>query len=164
MTGETVTDQTAERVSVSRRIAAPAAKIFELISHPQGHVDIDGSGMLLAAPDARALTAVGDVFEISMDREPLGDVPMGKYQVENVVTQFEAGSLLEWNVAVKGRPAGGHVYGYQLIPISAIETDVVNYCDWSGMRPEWKAKVSWPVVPAHMLETSMDTLQRLVEN
>ena len=53
-----------ERVTVSRTIAAPAAKIWELVSNPQGHVDIDGSGMLEVAEDARPLTAVGDTFDI----------------------------------------------------------------------------------------------------
>ena len=28
---------------------------------------------------------MGDTFEIAMDREPLGDVPMGKYKVLDTV-------------------------------------------------------------------------------
>ena len=68
---------------------APAHHLFEIVSDPNGHVAIDGSGMLISAPDASVVTGVGDRFLVNMDREPLGDVPMGKYQVENVVVVFE---------------------------------------------------------------------------
>src|SRR5687768_13673093 len=106
-----------ERVTVTRTIAAPASKIYDVVSHPQGHVDIDGSGMLEAAPDARPLTAVGDTFDMDMDREPLGDFPMGKYKVRNTVTQIEPGSLVEWSVGGVDVPPVGHVYGWSLTPV-----------------------------------------------
>ena len=57
-----------ERVSATRRIAAPAHELFLLVSSPEGHVQIDGSGMLVAAPDAKPLTAVGEHFDMDMDR------------------------------------------------------------------------------------------------
>jgi hypothetical protein len=49
-----------ERISVTRRIHAPAAVIFAEVSRPAGHVRIDGSGMLVAAPDAKPVTRIGD--------------------------------------------------------------------------------------------------------
>ena len=61
-----MTDQ--ERISTTRRIAAPAAKIFDVITRPSGHVEIDGSGMLIAAEDSSPVTAVGDTFRMHMDR------------------------------------------------------------------------------------------------
>ena len=86
---------TEERVSVTRRIAAPAAAIYALVSDPAGHVAIDGSGMLDAAPDSRPITAVGDTFDIAMDRTPLNDIPgLVKYSVRNTVTQLEPGHLV----------------------------------------------------------------------
>ena len=60
---------------------------------------IDGSGMLEAAPDAQPLTAVGDTFDIDMDRTPLNDIPgLVKYSVRNTVTQIEPGRLVEWTI------------------------------------------------------------------
>jgi hypothetical protein len=159
-----VSDTAERRVWVSRRIAAPASRIFAVISHPNGHVAIDGSGMLIAAPDARPLRAVGDVFLMNMDREPLGDIPMGKYQVRNEVTTFEADTELAWQVGAEGRTPIGHVYGYRLEPIGTAETDVTSYCDWSGVPERWLARLSWPVVPPSMLERSLDNLQQLVEH
>jgi hypothetical protein len=151
------------RVEVTRHIAAPAATIFAIVSSPAGHVQIDGSGMLEAAPDSRHL-AVGDTFDINMDREPLGDIPdMGKYQVRNYVTRIEPGHVFEWSPGGIDRPPFGHVYGWRLDPVSDSETDVTNYCDWSAIPEEMRARMPgrWPIVPAEMLERSLDNLDRL---
>ncbi len=84
------------RLSARRRIAASADRIWAFVSNPDGHVQIDGSSMVEAALAARTLTAVGDTFDMDMDREPLGDVPLGKYPVRNWVTRIEPGRLVEW--------------------------------------------------------------------
>jgi uncharacterized protein YndB with AHSA1/START domain len=152
-----------ERVTVSRTIAAPAARIFELVSHPQGHVDIDGSGMLEAAVDARPLTAVGDTIDMDMDREPLGDIPMGKYKVRNTVTAIEPDTHIEWNIGGIDMPPVGHVYGWQLTPSAdGGSTEVSHYCDWTNITDAMRAAGrEWPIVPEHMLEQSLDNLERL---
>jgi hypothetical protein len=64
-----------DRVAITRRIGASAHAIFLILSDPARHVDIDGTGMLQGAPDARALTGVGQTFDMDMDRRPLGDIP-----------------------------------------------------------------------------------------
>ena len=152
-----------DRVAATRRIAAPAATIFAIVSNPAGHVDVDGSGMLEAAPDARPLGAVGETFAMDMDREPLGDIPnMGKYKVLNTVTQIVPDRLFEWSVGTAERPSIGHVYGWQLEPVSDTETDVTNYCDWSGIPEEMRARRAWPIVPVEMLEKSVENLERIV--
>ena len=150
-----------DRVSATRRIAAPASKLFLIVSSPSGHVDVDGSGMLEAAPDSRQLTTVGETFDMDMDRAPLGDVPgMGKYQVRNTVTQIVPDRLFEWTIGTVDRPSVGHVYGWALEPVSDDETDVTNYCDWSGLPEEYKSR--WPIVPLEMMERSVANLERIV--
>ena len=52
---------TTERFEVQRTIQADPAAIFAIVSDPQGHVDIDSSGMLLDA-EGDPVTAVGDSF------------------------------------------------------------------------------------------------------
>ena len=95
----------ADRVTVTRRIAAPAHAIFVLVSDPARHVDIDGSGMLQAAPGATPLTAVGQTFDMDMDRRPLGDIPtMAEYTVRCTVTQLIPDRLIEWTVRAVGKP------------------------------------------------------------
>ena len=148
------------RVSLSRRVAAPANVVFDVVTDPRRHVDIDGSGMLVATAAGRA-HAVGDTFDMNMDREPLGDLPMGKYTVRNTVTRFVPNAVFEWNVGGVDQPPFGHVYGYELEAADAHHTDVTLYCDWSGVRPG-RIRDLFPIVPVHMLEKSLDNLERIV--
>ncbi len=154
-----------QRVQVSREVAASAAVVFDLLTDPQGHVRLDGSGMLVATADAPRLAAAGDEFVVDMDREPLGDLPLGRYTVRNTVTRIEPDRLLEWNVGtVEHHKPLGHVYGYTLEPMSSGGTLVTSYCDWSGLNPRLRDRVSFPVVPVEMMAASLDKLAALVES
>jgi uncharacterized protein YndB with AHSA1/START domain len=154
----------AERVSATRRIAAPASAIYAIVSDPAGHVRIDGSGMLDAAPDARPVTAVGDTFDMEMDRTPLNDIPgLVKYSVRNTVTRLEPDRLVEWTIGSPDQPPLGHVYGWQLEPVDEGHTDVTNYCDWTNIVDALRARNrTWPIVPVEMLEESVAKLERIV--
>src|SRR3954462_9651314 len=105
-----------DRVSATRRIAAPAGDIFGIVTDPAKHVEIDGSHMLVAAQGARPVRAVGDSFVMDMDRDALGDLPLGKYTVRNVVTRIDPDRLFEWSVGGVDSDPLGHVYGYELAP------------------------------------------------
>ena len=150
-----------DRVSASRRIAAPASVIFGIITDPSGQVAIDGSHMLVTAPDAQRLAAVGDSFVMDMDRDALGDLPLGHYSVLNIVTKIEPDALLEWNVGSAERGPLGHVYGYELTAAGDTETDVTSYCDWSGVSAAVRERVKFPIVPKMALITTLEKLDRL---
>jgi hypothetical protein len=147
---------------VTKRIKATPFQIFQIVSDPQGHVKIDGSGMLEAALDAKRLASPGDTFEIAMDREPLGDLPMGKYKVLNTVTRIEPDALVEWNVGTLEHGPFGHVYGWEITAVSADETDVTNYCDWTAISEG--ARDRFPIVPREMMERSVEKLADLFEH
>lgn len=150
------------RHSTSRRIAAPAATIWAIVSDPNGHVAIDGSGMLEAAVDAKPVAAVGDTFDMDMDRTPLNDIPgLVKYKVRNIVTALEPGRLIEWTVGGIDNPPVGHVYGWQLEPAGDDATVVTHYCDWTGISDKMRSARPWPVVPLEMLEGSIAKLEQL---
>jgi hypothetical protein len=154
---------TEHRAAATRRIAAPASEIFRIVADPLGHVRIDGSGMLVAAPDARVLTDVGQTFEMDMDRRPLGDYPdVAEYQVVNVVTALVPDRVVEWAPAPKGREGSGNRWGWELEPVSDTVTDVTNYTDWSATSDEARASGRFPIVPVEMFERSLDNLERLV--
>ena len=150
-----------ERATVSRRIEASPQAIFTVITDPAMHVEIDGSGMLVAAPDARPLHAAGDTFDMHMDREALGDIPLGKYTVRNTVTRIVPGRTLEWNIGGVGQPAFGHVYGYELRAVPPDATEVTLYVDWSGV-PDERIRLRFPIVPLAALEKSLENLERIV--
>jgi hypothetical protein len=150
-----------ERIAATHRIAAPAGHIFRLITDPAVHVRIDGSGMLVEAGSGTVLRAVGDAFEMEMDREPIGDLPLGRYRVRNTVTRIEPDALLEWSVAANGRSPWGHVWGYTLVPAGDGATDVTSYCDWSGVPERRRGASRWPVVPVESIVASLAKLDAM---
>ena len=109
-----------KRVEVSRRIAAPASRIFGILANPHRHLDFDGSGMLRGAVLDRPIAKVGDTFTMKMHR--LGD----DYLMLNYVVEFEPDRRIFWEPAPGdtsraedndpsnvGRPAG-YRWGYIL--------------------------------------------------
>ncbi|RJQ77816.1 polyketide cyclase [Pseudonocardiaceae bacterium YIM PH 21723] len=149
-----------ERVEVARMIPASASEIFAVLTDPQGHVEIDASGMLMDASGG-GVTGVGDRFVVHMDREALGDFPMGKYDVEVVITRFSLDEEIAWTVEGVARPYVRHIYGYRLEPASE-GTRVVSYYDWSEIPEEWKARLTFPVVPESALKGTLGILERVV--
>jgi hypothetical protein len=149
-----------ERIAASRTVAATPAEVFAIVTDPAMHVEIDGSGMLEATDGAPPVTAPGDTFTLDMDREPLGDQPMGKYQSVNTVTRIVPDTLVEWNVGLPGKGPFGHVYGWEIAAVGPGETVVTNYCEWPDV-PDF-AREHFPIVPLAMLEKSVDNLAALL--
>jgi len=149
-----------ERFEVQRTIPADAGKIFDVVRSPAGHVAIDATGMLQGASGDPA-GAVGDTFVIHMDRESLGDLPMGKYDVTVTITAYEQDSFIAWEVSGPGFPSIGHFYGYRLEPTDG-GTVVTSIYDWSGVDEKWKPAGTWPIVPEFALKATLGILERTV--
>ncbi|OKK00306.1 YbhB/YbcL family Raf kinase inhibitor-like protein [Amycolatopsis sp. CB00013] len=149
-----------ERIEVSRLVPASADAIFAVLSDPQGHVDIDASGMLIDA-EGDPVEQAGDRFVVHMDREALGDVPLGKYDVEVVITTLAPGEEIAWTVEGRIRPHARHIYGYRLEPAEG-GTLVTSYYDWSEVSEEWKNRITFPVVPESSLKATLGILERTV--
>ena len=109
-------------IGVSRRIGAPAARIFEILASPQRHVEFDGSGMLRGAVLDRPVSGVGDTFTMRMHR--MGD----DYLMLNYVVEFVPDRRISWAPA-PGDPSraegddpskvgipAGYRWGYVLVP------------------------------------------------
>ncbi|GAB3147284.1 hypothetical protein GCM10027258_40440 [Amycolatopsis stemonae] len=152
---------TMQRFEVSRRIAAPPAKVFALLCDPRGHVAIDSSGMLQSA-DGEPVDRVGDEFTVHMDREALNDLPMGKYDVTVVITKYEQDTLLEWTISGTIQPPIRHLYGYRLEPDGS-GTRVTSYYDWSEIEPRYRDKIDFPIIPEAALRATLGILARTVE-
>jgi hypothetical protein len=137
---ETVPEASAQ-IAVSRRIEAPADRIFEILADPQCHTDLDGSKMLRGAMSDEVITGVGDVFSMKMYLEEVGD-----YVMLNYVVEFEPGRRIGWEPAPgdaaaseDGRyPIGvpaGHRWSFQLIPDGSEATIVTETFD-CGSAPK----------------------------
>lgn len=149
-----------ERFEVQRTIPSDPATIFGVVSSPDGHVAIDASGMLQSFTGSPA-TAEGDTFVIHMDRESLGDLPMGKYDVTVTITGFEQDRFITWEVSGPGFPSIGHFYGYRLEPVEG-GTLVTSIYDWSKVDEQWKSTGMWPIIPESALKATLGILERTV--
>ncbi len=151
-----------QRIEVQRLIPADAADIFRIVSSPEGQVAIDASGMLQSCTGEPA-KAAGDTFVIHMDREALGDLPMGKYDVTVTFTAFEPDRYLTWEVSGLNFPSIGHYYGYRLEPAEG-GTLVTSIYDWSAVEERWTSRGGWPIVPESALKATLGILERTVRS
>ena len=150
-----------ERFEVQRIIPAEPAAVFAVLCSPQGHVAIDSSGMLMDAT-GEPVEAVGDRFTVHMDREALGDRPLGRYDVDVVITVYEPDREIAWTIEGQAKPFIGHVYGYRLEPDDD-GTRVVSYLDWSAIHPEWAERDIFPVISQQALKATLGILARNVQ-
>ena len=129
-------------VEASRRIEAPATRIFKILANPQRHIDFDGSGMLRGAVAGRPISGVGDTFTMKMHR--LGD----DYLMINYVVEFEPDRRIFWEPA-PGDPSrtegddpskvgipAGYRWGYILTPDGDDSTVVTEVFDCGNVTVE----------------------------
>ncbi len=147
------------RIRVERLVHADPAAVFDLLTDPYRHHEIDGSGML--AGDARGPGRLGmdDTFSMGMK---LGPIP---YRTRNTVVDFEEGRRIAWQTAKRRRGRivmGGQVWGYELEPRPGGTLVRASY-DWSGaVKPEWTIeRIGFPERARTAL---VQTLNRLAEH
>lgn len=148
-------------VSVSRRIAAPAAEIFRILTDPRRHTEMDGSGMLRGAVSDRVVSGVGDVFTMRMYFEPLGH-----YQMNNHVVEYQPDRCIGWEPAAgdghRGATDGvqrwGHRWSYELAPDGPAATVVTESYDCSSAPADERASMRDGQV---WLDAMTETLRRL---
>ena len=111
-------------VSASREIAAPAARIFELIADPAEQPRWDGNDNLTHAGTGQRVRAVGDVFTMSLTRGGIR---------ENTIVEFEEGRRIAWRPNVPGHEPPGHLWRWELEPIDDARTRVTHTYDWTEL-------------------------------
>jgi uncharacterized protein YndB with AHSA1/START domain len=120
-------------VSVSRRIDAPAAQLFALLTDSANHPLIDGSGMVRAPAPAIKVTGTGDAFVMDMYHERFGH-----YQMRNTIIEYADGQRLTWEPTREIPPtekpdpddgAGLYRWGWQFAPDGAGATVVTETFD-----------------------------------
>ncbi|WP_425003857.1 polyketide cyclase [Mycolicibacterium sp. S3B2] len=149
-----------DRIEVQRTIDAAPADIFAVLCDPQGHVAIDATGMLQDAEGA-PVQAVGDSFVVHMDREALGDFPLGRYDVSVLISEYEQDSVIAWTILGQIRPQIGHVYGYRLEHTDD-GTLVTSFYDWTDIDQHWRDADIFPVVSEAALKATLGILDRTV--
>lgn len=150
-----MSDQT--HITVERTIDASSEAIFEVLSNPERHVELDGSGFVRSAHRTNRIAQVGDVFTMDMEGDHMG----GEYRTDNHVTGFDENHLLAWQTAPAGTEPPGWQWVWELQAQGPDQTLVRHTYDWSGVTDaELLRKVSFPLVSRSDLE---DTLARLAQ-
>jgi hypothetical protein len=153
-------------VRVSRRIEAPAADIFRVLSDPRRHLEIDGSEMLRGAVSDAVVTGVGDVFTMRMYYSEHGD-----YEMDNHVVEFEQDRRIGWEPwAGSGHPdtapdstaeiRWGHVWSYELTPDGPDATIVTEIYDCSRAPEEERVGMDNGKIWAEAMAETLERLDR----
>lgn len=141
-------------IIVSRTLDATPDAIFDVLSNPERHHEIDGSGTVVSDDHTDRIQAAGDVFRMNMTREAMG----GDYQTDNHVVGFDENKLIAWKTAPAGSEPPGWQWVWELNATDSSTTDVTLTYDWSAMDPQLAQKVGMPVVSEDDLEASLKKL------
>jgi uncharacterized protein YndB with AHSA1/START domain len=147
-------DSDGERVvSAEREIAAPAARIFELIADPAHQPRWDGNDNLSRAEPGQRVRATGDMFVMNNTS--------GKVR-ENHVVEFEEGRRIAWRPAEPGGIPPGHLWRWELEALDASRTRVTHTYDWTELTDD-KRMARARATSADKLRASLDRLAGLAE-
>ena len=107
----------AQQVSGSRVVDATPEQIFDLLTDPTRHGEIDGSGMVQQARGDTARLEMGTKFGMDMKMGPL------PYRITNTVVEYEENRLIAW------QHLGKHRWRYELEPVEGgtLVTETFDY-------------------------------------
>ncbi|MBX7453810.1 SRPBCC domain-containing protein [Mycolicibacterium sp. 3033] len=143
------------KVTVERSIDASADAVFDVLSNPNRHAALDGSGFVRSVDHADRIQKVGDVFTMNMAGDHMG----GEYKTDNHVTGYVKDKLLAWQTAPAGTEPPGWEWLWELEAQGPNATLVRHTYDWSKVTDKGLLKkVSFPLVSEDQLS---DTLSRL---
>jgi hypothetical protein len=146
-------------ITASRTIDASAGDIFNVLTLPSRHKEIDGSGFIRSDDHADRITKVGQVFRMNMTGEHMG----GDYQTDNTVTGYDHNSLLAWKPAPAGTEPPGWEWTWDLDPHGPDSTNVILTYDWEDVTdPDLLKKMHFPLVSKEQLEDSLANLASAV--
>lgn len=149
---EPESDRTERIVSATREIAADADRIFELIADPARQPSWDGNDNLVASESGR-VRRVGDVFTTTLT---LGT------DRHNHVVEFVEGRRIAWRPSEPGKEPPGHLWRWELTPVSDTRTTVTHTYDWTALNdPNRLARAR--ATTADRLRASMDRLAAIAE-
>ncbi|MGO2035021.1 MAG: SRPBCC family protein [Brevibacterium sp.] len=152
---------TETKISASRTIDAANEDIFNVLSNPERHAEIDGSGMVVSDDKTDRITAVGQVFRMNMNWDKMG----GDYKTDNHVVGYDENKLLAWTTAPSGEEPPGWEWVWELTPQGSDSTEVTITYDWSSVTDMGVLEqVNFPAVSEEDLETSLANLAAAVSD
>lgn len=146
-------DEVPRVASASRDMEAASAEIFELIADPSQQPRWDGNDNLAVAESGQRIHAVGAVFTMTTTK---GNVR------ENHVVEFDEDRCIAWKPAEPGQAPIGHLWRWELQPLSTSRSLVTHTYDWTGLTDEKRYPRARATTPER-LQASLERLAALVE-
>ena len=140
-------------VSASREIAASTKRIFELIADPSQQPLWDGNENLAKAEPGQRIRSIGDVFIMTLTKGSIR---------ENHIVEFEEGRRIAWFPSESGRRPPGHLWRWELEPLTATRTRVTHTYDWSRLTDKNRLPRARQTTPER-LRASLDRLAEIAE-
>ena len=148
-----------KKITVTRTIDASTSEVWDVLSNPQRHAELDGSGFVISDDRSDRITENGQTFRMNMTGDHMG----GDYQTDNHVTGYDEHKLLAWNTAPADTTPPGWEWMWELKAENADRTEVTLSYDWSNVTdPDLLSKISFPLVPESALEDSLGNLAEAV--
>src|SRR5689334_20692337 len=148
-----MTDDTS--ITVSRTIDAPTTAVFDVLTNPERHAELDGSGFVLSDEKSDRITATGQVFRMNMTGDHMG----GDYQTDNTVTGYDPNHLVAWQTAPADTEPPGWEWVWELEAQGSDATKATLTYDWSKVTDQdLLSKISFPLVNQAALEDSLGNL------
>lgn len=140
-------------VSATREIAAGAERIFELIADPALQPGWDGNDNLASADAGQRVNRVGDVFVTTLTLDAVR---------HNHVVEFVEGRQIAWRPSEPDQEPPGHLWRWELTPVSETCTTVTHTYDWTALHdPNRLARAR--ATTADRLRASLDRLAVIAE-
>lgn len=114
-------------VKATRTINAAADEVFELIADPARQPEWDGNDNLAEAPAGQRITSAGQAFTMELTN--------GQSRTNHVV-EFEETRLIAWLPAPTGEQPRGHLFRWELRPVTQSTTEVTHTYDWTQLTDE----------------------------
>ncbi len=140
-------------VSARAEIAAPCARVFELIADPAAQPLWDGNDNLARAEPGQRVRRVGEVFTTHLTD--------GRVR-ENHVVAFVEGARLAWRPAEPGREPPGHQWSFDLEALGPERTAVTHTYDWRELTDEGRLPRARATTPERLL-ASLERLRAVAE-
>ncbi len=138
-----------QMVSVSRVIPATPEEIFAVLTSPQGHVDMDGSGTVRGVLSGDDPMKLGSKFRMSMKM----GVP---YRMASTIKEFEENRLIAWAHFFR------HRWRFELEEVEG-GTKVTETFDWStALAPKGIELAGYPKSHPKNMETTLERLEQVV--
>jgi len=142
-------------ITVQREIPSSAKELFDVLSNPHRHPELDGSGFVLGLSKGDRLTRVGQKFTMNMTGVHMG----GEYQTDNFVSAFDEDKMIGWRTAPAGTEPPGWEWLWELKAGGSDSTTVSLTYDWSKVTDKaLLTKIGFPLVSEGALEDSLGKL------